>query len=214
MRNLNKVVSSLVILTLSLLVGCNNLKKRIDNLKHKPESPPVHTMADVKAPTWCEINPNFTSEFNAMTVDTQEKKRLSTLSGTAVKFKDVTGIENLTPNYNGLLQLCENIDDLVEMGCNDEIVRTYNGKSSKITIEELLKGGQIYSKEIILCGEFNLKSDESLFLMANKLTLKQFSVKLEDKALLSISATELNNEAEFLNFDKSKESVFSFHIQK
>jgi hypothetical protein len=179
----------------------------------KRSAPPDPVIKDSHT-LMCEMDVKLISLFNNLTIDGEDKKRLGVLSGVASKFQHLVPSNSYVLEYKGLEKTCDFEYSKLVVDCNGEVTLVSSNKTESLTLTQLSETYVNFVHEAEFCGEFVVAAGKSLFIRADIITLKDFSVKIEDGALLSISAEKILQPEQFANVTSGSGSVLSIHVEK
>lgn len=169
---------------------------------------------DLKTISMCDSIPSNVSLYNSLRIDDQINKRYNLLSGKAEIFQNISTFDKIDHNYSGLWSSCDFSYEEVNLECNGEItIKFSNGNIEKPDINTFFIDNVIFSKKITLCGLLTVNENQTIFIRADEINFKDFSVVLKEASLISISAGTANNYEEFRSVTKSRNSVFSINLE-
>jgi hypothetical protein len=195
---------------LALLSSCNYTKsEKLPDAFVAPKNPVIDTHVEL-----CGQDPNMTNLINGFRIDEQIKKRPSVLSGVAGQFKEITKIDNVNNEYLGLEKTCDFEYSKFVIDCDGTFTLTSANKTETLSLSQLSKHSLIYTHEADFCGTLPIDASKTLFIRADTVTLKDFSIVLGDNSLLSISTGTILQAEQFKDVTWATGSVLSINVEK
>lgn len=209
MRNINSKFMNLILI--GMLV-CSCAPK---NSEDKTTTMPTPTVVDYSVLcNTTDDSESMTVIYNSEVINNQLSERKNVFSGTAIKLTEKFPGRKLINNYSGLVPPCEELNEKLVIGCQNqgEIEETlFNGKVQKISLEVLSTRFINQYKSVMICGELTINVSKPLFIFTRELNIHNLSLNLKKGSITSISAIKINDINEFKEISQDDTTVLSIH---